>query len=299
MVHPMMYFNADTKVTALLWTSKEKLLVGTSCGSVQLWHSKSQKLVGKKQIFEPDKPILWMALKESRIIVQARFSEKLKIMEHSDKLETLEEIELSKSAVNFCHGDIFLNFLALPIGENQCEIIEDNTKKKEIIEPPNEKSGFLGCIKVTSKFTFLGYENGQLRMIEKSGLNPIFNIDLKNKPLLCMDMKNDYICVGTAEDCIFSVKIHTDSMEIIKKRDLPTKGISSLKIRSDGKILICGSWDSTVRLFSFKKPENLKPLGALKFHQNSIDCLAVNNDTGIFAAGSSDGYISIWNVYNE
>ena len=86
-------------------------------------------------------------------------------------------------------------------------------------------------------------------------------------------------------------------LTLLKNRQLPSKGISSLKIRPDGKILVAGSWDSTIRLFSWLKPQNLKPLGALKFHENAIDTIDVTSK--LIAAGSSDGYVTIWNVYNK
>ena len=86
-------------------------------------------------------------------------------------------------------------------------------------------------------------------------------------------------------------------LTLLKNRQLPSKGISSLKIRPDGKILVAGSWDSTIRLFSWLKPQNLKPLGALKFHENAIDAIDVTSK--LIAAGSSDGYVTIWNVYNK
>lgn len=314
LVHPEMYFNADTKVTCLLWISNDQqLLVGTSCGVLQLWHCKSQKMLWKRELFDEDKPILWLAKNEAKIFVQARFSNNLKMMqiEKVENCNKTEEIILQNVAMNFCQGDIYEDLMAVPIGENQCEIIKipnPTQEKTVVIEPPSSSSsvsssGFLGCLKISSEFIFLGYESGQLKMIDKSNLLPIFNLNL-NHALLCMDLKNNSLILGTSEDCIFSVKIHTEeqkSLKIIKKRQIPNKGISSLKIRSDGQILICGSWDSTVRLFSYKKPENLKPLGALKFHQSSVDCVAVNNETQPYyiAAGSSDGYISIWNVYNQ
>ena len=313
LVHPEMYFNADTKVTCLLWIcNDQQLLVGTSCGVLQLWHCKSQKMLWRRELFDEDKPILWLAKKETKIFVQARFSNNLKMMqiEKVENCNKIEEIILQNIAMNFCQGDIYEDLMAVPIGENQCEVIKipnPTQEKTVVIEPPSSSSvsssGFLGCLKISSDFIFLGYESGQLKMIDKSNLLPIFNLNL-NHALLCMDLKNNSLILGTSEDCIFSVKIHTEeqkSLEIIKKRQIPNKGISSLKIRSDGQILICGSWDSTVRLFSYKKPENLKPLGALKFHQKSVDCVAVNDETQPYyiAAGSSDGYISIWNVYNQ
>ena len=56
-----------------------------------------------------------------------------------------------------------------------------------------------------------------------------------------------------------------------------------------------------MRLFSLKRENKLKPLGALKFHDESVDCVAFSSiiETKILlAAGSKDGKVSIWDIYN-
>ena len=100
---------------------------------------------------------------------------------------------------------------------------------------------------------------------------------------------------GQIPFCAYQVNNVSGELTLLKNRQLPSKGISSLKIRRDGKVLVGGSWDSTIRLFSWLKPQNLKPLGALKFHEKPIDTIDVTS--GLIAAGSSDGYVTIWNVY--
>jgi len=76
---------------------------------------------------------------------------------------------------------------------------------------------------------------------------------------------------------------------------------------SDAKILVCGGWDSTVKLFSWLKPEKLKPLGALKYHTESVDCLASTRlpltslklKGHFVAAGSKDKKVTLWSFYND
>ena len=115
---------------------------------------------------------------------------------------------------------------------------------------------------------------------------------------LCLESQNKILVNSNAEDYLETHQIgEKGELTLLKKRSLPEKGsISSLKIRKDGKILAGGSWDSTLRLFSWLKPANLKPLGALKFHQKAIEAVAVTSK--LIAAGSSDGYVTIWDVYN-
>jgi WD40 repeat protein len=70
--------------------------------------------------------------------------------------------------------------------------------------------------------------------------------------------------------------------------------------------LIAAGWDSTVKVFSWKKPEKLKPLGALKFHSDTVEAVActrrpVAEGPGpvghLLAAASKDAKISLWSIY--
>ncbi len=62
-----------------------------------------------------------------------------------------------------------------------------------------------------------------------------------------------------------------------------------------------------LRLFSWLKPEKLKPLGALKFHSESVEAVACTRHPvkgiklkgHLFAAASKDQKVSIWSVYND
>ena len=57
-----------------------------------------------------------------------------------------------------------------------------------------------------------------------------------------------------------------------------------------------------MRLFSLKRANKLKPLGALKFHSESVDCVGFSPGNGsavLLAAGSKDGKVSIWDLYNS
>ena len=87
------------------------------------------------------------------------------------------------------------------------------------------------------------------------------------------------------------------NFNLIKTRGNTTKGISSVMIRPDKKVVIAGSWDSTVKIFSWLHPEKLKPLGALKFHSQGVEVVASTTDSKLIAAGSKDGKISFWKIY--
>jgi len=76
---------------------------------------------------------------------------------------------------------------------------------------------------------------------------------------------------------------------------IPTPGTSSVKFRADGRILLSGHWDGTVRLWEVKKKLNLKPVAVLAHHTQSVFAVAFKD--GMFATASKDSTIAVWSIY--
>ena len=136
-VHPEMYFNTDDeKVTCLAFIEENEILVGTSSGKLQLWSLKSQSLTKTIVLFSDKEPILWIhVLYEDKIVVQARFSKNLIILDQKtlDLKNIKAKVEISEGAVHFCKGDVKDNSsFAVPVNENGCEIIK-NFKSQHLI----------------------------------------------------------------------------------------------------------------------------------------------------------------------
>ena len=85
------------------------------------------------------------------------------------------------------------------------------------------------------------------------------------------------------------------TLNIVKERSVTNKGMGSVVIRQDSKLLITGGWDGRLRLFSWLKPDKLKPLAVLQYHKDSVESI-VSQDNMI-VAGSKDGKISVWRIY--
>lgn len=290
-VHPETYFNADTEVTALAFFDEQQLFAGTSQGTIQVWDLKSQNLTKTLSIFEEGHPILWLGqISESELIVQARFSRDVKILKDGKFSNVLS---IPEAVNHFCKGDIFGNKIAMATGENKAAIITD--LKVDILENDGSKSGNLGSLKISENIICLGFESGELKVFSLDSLHMISVINLTFS-ILSIDIDADKIVIGNCDDHITVLACLEDQIEVIKKRAFPAKGISSLKIRKDRKILAAGCWDGTVRIFSWMKPQNLKPLGALKFHEKAIEAVTCSN-SNLIAAGSTDGFITIWKIY--
>lgn len=82
---------------------------------------------------------------------------------------------------------------------------------------------------------------------------------------------------------------------------LPAAGTSSMRFRSDGRILVSGHWDNCVRLFDRKK---LKTLATLRYHRKTVQAVAFSpappDGTGSpFVSGCSDGLIAYWDLFQD
>lgn len=67
-----------------------------------------------------------------------------------------------------------------------------------------------------------------------------------------------------------------------------------MKIRNDAKITSIVTWDGSIHIVGTKK---MKPLGVLKFHSRTANCIAFDPTSNRMAVGSKDTRISIWELY--
>jgi len=83
---------------------------------------------------------------------------------------------------------------------------------------------------------------------------------------------------------------------------VPHDGVSSVSVRNDRKIFACGCWDGKIRVYSVKSS---KPLAVLNLHTDSIQCVIFDETNPIhmkrkyLAAGSKDGTVSLWSIYED
>lgn len=93
--------------------------------------------------------------------------------------------------------------------------------------------------------------------------------------------------------------IYSSSTSIKEKHrhNISQEGTSSVCFRSDGRIFVSGHWDNSVRVFETK---SAKPLAILNHHRSSVFsvCFAPSGENaGLFASGSKDGTIALWDLY--
>ncbi|MDZ8080009.1 MAG: WD40 repeat domain-containing protein [Nostoc sp. DcaGUA01] len=69
--------------------------------------------------------------------------------------------------------------------------------------------------------------------------------------------------------------------------------VCSLAISRDGKLLVSGSWDQTIKIWHL---ESGKLLHTLKGHRDRVYAIALSPDEEIIASGSADQTIKLWHV---
>lgn len=97
--------------------------------------------------------------------------------------------------------------------------------------------------------------------------------------------------------------INSDAVVLQKHTsiELTNEGCGCIKYRSDGRLVATTHWDNSVKLFDTRK---FKLIASLDYHQGSVYALDfapknAGSRAGIFATGSKDHNICIWNTAAE
>jgi len=149
---------------------------------------------------------------------------------------------------------------------------------------------------------FAAHEDGSISIADLRTSRVICNscIHDDKEPLLTFDVSSNAksIVTGGANNKIHRADVSLETEGGITKRDfaeLTECGTSSIKMRSDGRIIASGHWDGTVRLFDTKK---LKPLAVLRYHRESVFGIDFG-PSGSFASASKEGNIAVWSLYAD
>ena len=148
-------------------------------------------------------------------------------------------------------------------------------------------------------FALVGYESGDIGVWVVGRNGRLLNaVHAHNDPVMCLDIdtKSCQSISGSADDILQVLRLDDDlQLHYHFSRDSVTSGFACTCVRGDGSIVVCGGWDGKLRLFGWRK---MKPLAILKFHAETVNAVSFSRDN-LFAAGSKDGRITIWDVYKE
>ena len=79
----------------------------------------------------------------------------------------------------------------------------------------------------------------------------------------------------------------------IKREKGHSSSISSVAISPDGKTIVSGSWDKTIKIWDMQSGEYLH---TLEGHMDSVYSIAISPDGNRMVSGSSDETIKIWDM---
>jgi len=143
------------------------------------------------------------------------------------------------------------------------------------------------------------YEDGGLYFWNLKQFDRIaFGSKLQSEPMLCfvINEQNDKgLCAGASSDMVkFNLSLLNNHLEITQKISIPNPGIQQIEIRKDQKIFATAGWDHRVRIFALK---NSKPLGIIKFHEESVHSILFSKKDNLLISCSKDSKIALWKLY--
>jgi len=206
-------------------------------------------------------------------------------------------------------------------GEQQKKSASLLTQKLLLQEVSSSSSSFFPSAEA---YIFAGYENGSLSIIDLRNFKHIAYIQPHSDPLMAFDVAPDFKSVITAgadksiqrwgvqdRECHSSetaeggFDINDNLLKLRDTATIPESGTSCVKYRCDGRIVVSGHWDKTIRVFDTKR---LKPIAVLRHHRDSVFAIDFASPTninqgmgggGMFATGSKDGTVAIWDIFAE
>jgi len=290
-------------VTALAYlTSSEpsnaahqKLISGSEDGNITVWDL---------QIWRPIKTwkahpgsIVWLGSVSSKglLISQGRMDAVKVWNEEGDLL-----FEIATDHEGFCKCDVGNDLLCVPCGKNELYTLNVNDissrGQKDTCKPATDE-GSIMAVKFAETRLVAAYENGYVCVWN----GDICACETRTQGMptcIAFSCKRREILLGTSGDTCY---IFDEELKAKRQVSLTNAGLSCLAVRDDEKIYATGGWDKRIRLFSGKSH---KKLCVLQLHDDTLNSVVFTNDDGrkgdrILAAGSSDGQISLWNLYND
>lgn len=219
----------------------------------------------------------------------------------------------------FCTSQLFLSehrsYLITPTGASALAFYDCETSDilysyecKATMKINNiESSETCMCIKVFERDTklllLLGYDSGFITLWDYESKEEKSKLKCHPDAVLCLDFDEKFKNRGISGsvDNVLQVWKISDDNQLVKIHEVTVTnpGISSIKIRDDGKIVVTTGQDNLIRVFSWK---NMKPLAVLQFHTMPVSVIqfymeSFSSYNTIFASGSKDKNICLWSVY--
>ncbi|RUS87331.1 hypothetical protein EGW08_004873 [Elysia chlorotica] len=317
---PVMELCGSSPVTCLAFGDvvfahkKSTFFSGHQNGKILCWNLTSQRVL--TQLEAHSETVLWVINPKENILISQGREGLLKVWA-ADQSNWKLLCTVPTAAFIFCNSSLLSlakhYMLSVPVEDSgiisvHC-LLNDFTLDSEQIPQrltpaPQREHGM--CMKTCSFLLndqsprlLVAYEGGSLILWDILLCVALSKLKAHPESIMCLD-----IC-ATKETGVFratSGSVDTDLKSWLISEDTLTQdrtvsvtnpGLGSLAYRRDGRIVASGGWDGLCRMFTSAK---LRPLVVLSHHKESVQCVAFSEENRL-AAGSKDGYITMWDVY--
>ncbi|GIX82583.1 guanine nucleotide-binding protein subunit beta-like protein 1 [Caerostris darwini] len=298
-----LHFTNECDITA----NQPTLISGSKIGEIFIWNLKTFRTVYRLKNHDGNS-VLYLYYYKSTLISHGR-NDFLNIWKFQNQAWSIIR-QLQSPNTAFCAAELYFtqNSANIVLFNNNTHTLKIYDYEKEnVLKTLKIKNvGMCMCIKSielkATNFLLAGYESGEVGLWDCESEQEISQLKLHEEPIMCLDYDSQHKNRGVTGSVDKSLRIWTiseDSALTEVKTVMTNSEITAVKIREDGKILITGSTDSNIRIFSWK---NLKLLALLNFHLQSISVLSccpfsIDKQKSVFASGSDDKCIALWSLY--
>jgi len=317
---PVFYLTPGEAVTCMSFKTSQ-LFIGTSSGNILIYSTSTWKQVASINVASSG--VLWLdvlstfpSVSKNTLVTQTR-SDGVKMFHEMSESNIWEQVaSFNINHTGFCRGFIESNDspdadVVMVTPSEQSSIIVSRLVENYMRHIVTLTKTGVGTLMSMSPWStgdgklLAGYESGHVVLWDWSNNVQLLETNLSDHLGTCMSLTwNVTRARGVVTGSEDKIVVLDEQLNVVKVRDITNKGVGSVCVRHDDKILICGGWDGRLRLFSWLYPDKLKPLAVLKYHSDTVECVVTGHcpqgrleGKNIILAGGKDGKISIWEIY--
>ena len=206
----------------------------------------------------------------------------------------------------FCKYSENENDCAFTSSDCEISIVSDGTLKSLSIE----KYGFgmIMCLKLKMDVLFVGFECGNVLVIDRQQLTVIQSIDIFKSSILDLDIFSDYLVCSTTNNTLALLRFKDSQWQIVKKSKVGKKGNGVVKFLylNDSVKILSANWNNQVVVSDL----SLETIAEINHHTGPVNCIEyaripneqiIHRNSGskenvldMIFLGSKDGTISVW-----
>ncbi|CAD6197075.1 unnamed protein product [Caenorhabditis auriculariae] len=273
----------------------DRLAIGTAHGSVQIFDTVTQLRIVNLYDDEENRPILavgfvdyylWVHVRNTCILVYRLNNERRYDLISRHEVEHVgfcRSIAFDQTRILYAEGD----------GPSICmSILLDQGAVEEYSRMVEKDTPMCMATSVEGRL-IVGFENGNVSVSRLENRKEADTITLGNTSVFCVATSSKNFAFGLAKPPIKMFPVDDLQSPILIEYPPWSEGCSSMAFSPNGKQLLAGFWDGSMRVFSVAKQSILLHL---KFHTATVTQVLWSDVTGEerVVASSNDGRVSVW-----